>query len=327
MNGIFKESTRSSIKVSVVIPVYNGGRYISNAIESILNQTYTNVEVIVVDDGSTDDTYEKIKPYLPEIKYIRQENSGVCNARNAGIISSTGDLISFLDHDDEWLPKKTEKQVNYLLSSPQCKFVHCSFKYINSAGEIIKPSGYWEELKIKRGNNVKEIFIHYSILPSTMMIRREVFDEVGFWDQSLALCEGYDLCLRIALKYSLGFIDESLVLYRLHDSNCSGDSLRFDRKRIEVLESFIEKNPSVHGVIGRDSINARLFNLYTEMANNYLWLGRDECEARRYFWKAYKTNPWNVGLLGKVICYSIPRSQRNLLEWYRKKLMSVIGKI
>ncbi len=310
----------SNPKVSVIIPVFNGEKYISKAIESVLSQTYKNIEIVVANDGSTDSTFEKIKPYLSEITYIFQENAGLSEARNIGIRKSTGELIAFLDHDDMWLPEKTEKQVNYILSDPQRKFVHCSVKYINHLGEIIEPSGYWKNLKFNSEvANVKDIFMHYAMLPSTMMIKREVFDEVGFLNPEFKSCEGYDLCLRIAFKYKLTFIDEPLIGYRLHDANKSKNFIRFDFYRIRTLESFLEMHPSAYSLIGKNNICSRLFNLYFEMAKNLLWL-KDYTEARKYFLKAYKKHPANTYCLKNVIWCSLSPSQRKALSWYAKKI-------
>ena len=312
-------------KVSVIIPVYNGEKYVSDAIESVLNQTYKNIEVIIVDDGSTDNTFEKIKPYLSKIKYIYQENAGLCRTRNKGILNSTGELIAFLDHDDIWLSEKTEKQVNYLLANPQYKFIHCSVKYINYQGEIIKPSGYWGKLKLNgEVKNIKEIFMHYAMLPSTMMVKRQLLDEVGLWNHTFSHCEGYDLCLRIAREYYLGYINEALVLYRLHDSNASKDVIGFDLNRINIIETFLEKYPDVHKIIHKRNITYRLFNLYLDMAKTFLWTG-NYTEAKKFFWKAYKKYPADLKCLKEFLWYSLTPSQRGALSWYKEKFKTMFS--
>lgn len=307
-------------KVSVIIPVYNGEKYISAAIESVLIQSYKNIEVVVIDDGSTDDTFEKIKPFLPHIRYIYQENSGVSNARNNGILNSKSELVSFLDHDDVWFPDKIKKQVNYLLCHPDEKFVHCGVKYINHEGSDINPAGYWGNLTFTgEVENIEEIIMHFAMLPSAMMIKKEVFDEVGLFNPEFVNCEGYDLCLRIALKHKLCFINEPLVLYRLHDSNTSSNFIRFDFFIIKTLESFLGQHPDICRKIGRKKINMRLYNIYYEMAENCKWL-KNYTEAKRYYWKAYKTYPLNINCLNKYFWCLIPPSQRKNLNWYKNKL-------
>ncbi|MBI5406413.1 MAG: glycosyltransferase family 2 protein [Nitrospirae bacterium] len=324
MKGALKATpSEANPKVTAIIPSYNGERYISHAIESVLAQTYKNIEIIVVDDGSTDRSLEKVRPYLSRIKYIFQENSGVCNARNAGISNSNGELIAFLDCDDRWLPEKIERQVSYFSANPQEKFVHCAVKFINSRGEGITPEDYWRNLRFNgEVKDVKEIFMHFAMLPSAMMVKRQLFDEVGLWDQEFALCEGYNLCLRIALRYPLRFINEPLVLYRLHDANCS-NTIGFDLKRIKVVESFLMERPDSYKIIGRRDIKMRLLGLYSAMARFLLSTG-DYAQARKYFLKAYKKRPSDPEYLKEFFWYSLTASQRKSLLWYKEKLKSVL---
>lgn len=311
--------------VSIIIPVLNGEKYISDAIESALNQTYKHTEIIVVNDGSTDNTAERIGPYLSRVKYFYQDNAGVANARNKGVQNSQGEFIAFLDHDDIWLPEKIERQVDYFLKNTQSKFVHTPVKYINHLGEIIEPSGYWGKLKFNREvKNAKEIFMHFAMLQSTMMIKKEIFDEIGLWDQAFTSCDGYNLCLRIAFKYTLGFINEPLVLYRLHDSNVSKNVIRFDLAKIKVVEKFLESEPNSYKVIGKKNINTRLFNLYSEMARNILRINRDYDEARRYFWEAYKKRPMSLGSLMNFIWCLLTPEQRRAMNWYKNKFRTLL---
>ena len=312
-------------KVSVIIAAYNGEKYISDAIESVFNQTYENIEVIVIDDGSTDNTAERIKLYLSRVKYLYQDNAGVANARNSAIQNSQGEFIAFLDHDDIWLPVKIERQVDYFLKNSQSKFVHTPVRYINHLGEIIEPSGYWGKLKFNgEVKDVKEIFMHFAMLQSTMMIKKEIFDEIGLWDQAFTSGDGYDLCLRIALKYTLGFINEPLALYRLHDSNISKNEIRFDLAKIMVVEKFLASEPNSYKIIGKRNINTRLFNLYSEMAGNILWINRDYDEAGKYFWKAYKKRPTNLNVLKNFIWSLLTSSQRKNLSWYKNKFKMML---
>ena len=312
-------------KVSVIIAAYNGEKYISDAIESVFNQTYKNIEVIVVDDGSTDSTAERIKQYLSRVKYLYQDNAGVANARNSGIQNSQGEFIAFLDHDDIWLPEKIERQVDYFLKNSQSKFVHTPVRYINHLGEIIEPSGYWGELKFNgEVKNVKEIFMHFAMLQSTMMIKKEIFDEIGLWNQAFTSGDGYDLCLRIALKYTLGFINKPLALYRLHDSNISKNVIRFDLAKIRVVEKFLETEPNSYKIIGKKNINTRLFNLYSEMAGNILRINRDYDEAGKYFWKAYKKRLMSIGPLISFIWCILTPEQRKAMGWYKNKFRTLL---
>jgi glycosyltransferase involved in cell wall biosynthesis len=313
-------------KVSAIITTYNGESYIKSAINSVIKQTYKNIEIIVVDDGSKDDTYEKIKPYIKKIKYIYQKNSGISCARNTGIKSAEGDFIAFLDHDDLWLPEKIEEQVKYFLDNPQEVFVHSSIKYINHKGELIIPDSYWCELKINNSvENIKEILMHYAMFPSTMMIKKRVFEEFGYFDPDFVNCQGYELCLRIAKKYRLGYLDEPLVLYRISDGSHSNDPIRFDYYRIKVVETFLSKHKNIYKDIKRRDIKKRLFNLYYSMGKTLEWKNEHK-QAKIFYLKALKKQPLNINIIRKVFWLSLTKSQRAKINWYKKRIEKVAKK-
>lgn len=218
-------------RASVIIPTYNRGKYVCEAIESVLGQTFQDFEVIVVDDGSTDDTRQRIEHYLPRIEYIHQKNAGPAAARNTGIAASKGEYVAFLDSDDLWLPNKLRLQVEFMDSNPQCGMVFadlCRFK----GDQIVCPSFFRErEGQDASGDMfnklISEDFFHflrhimYFIVTSTVLLRREVFDKVGTFDESLPVTEDYDMWLRIARRYSIGAMDVCLVKYRVHDASLS----------------------------------------------------------------------------------------------------------
>lgn len=200
-------------KVSVVIPAYNGEKYIAEAIESALTQSYPVFEIIVVDDGSADRTKEIVGQY-PQIKYFYQENKGPAAARNKGIRESSGEYIAFLDSDDAWAPKKTELQVEKMEGSPEHGLVYTGRTRVgpHRAKDMKKrlkpPEGYVFERLLK--NNF--------ICCSSVMVRRECFRKAGYFDESSAInkSEDYDMWLRIARDHSMGFIDMPLVYYRIN---------------------------------------------------------------------------------------------------------------
>lgn len=202
--------------VSVVIPTYNYGRFIAEAITSVLAQTRPASEIIVVDDGSTDDTKEIVGGFGPEIKYLSQGNVGVSAARNRGLTESTGDLIAFLDADDTWEATKLEKQVAKFSEDPAIGMVHCGMREFDAeTGEIIRlhleggEEGVAENLLLWEGPVI--------VGPGgTVVFSRRALDEVGGFDTRMKCGEDWDLCYRVARKFRVGFVPEPLVNYRSH---------------------------------------------------------------------------------------------------------------
>jgi glycosyltransferase involved in cell wall biosynthesis len=198
-------------RVSIVIPFYNCS-YVDKAIQSALNQTYRNVEVIVVDDGSTAYT-GKITPYLKSVKYIKKANGGTASALNTGIMNSTGDYFAWLSSDDLYYPKKVETQLAFMEAN-HSSACYMAYYVINSKDQITggpiaskfsKPEQIY--MRMKKGCVINGC---------TVMFKRNVFEEVGVFDETLKYAHDYDLWLRVLLKYHFDFLDETLVMYRIH---------------------------------------------------------------------------------------------------------------
>lgn len=202
-------------KVSVIIPTYNNAKYIDKSINSVLSQTYKDFEIIIVDDGSSDNTKEVLKQYNGKIKYYYQENKGVSFARNKGIRESSGEYIAFLDSDDVWFPNKIEIQILILEKDEKVGLVCSLVTTIDNGG---KPLGIIKPSKLP-GESFGEFFFLGSSYPSTYLIRKRCFDEVGLFDEKIAILEDLDICLRIALKFKIKIESEPLVYYRIHSQN------------------------------------------------------------------------------------------------------------
>jgi len=210
-------------KVSVIIPLYNGERYVRSAIESVLCQTFRDFELIVVDDGSTDRSKEIVVNMTGPITYIYQENSGTAAARNCGFVNSRGDYIAFLDQDDRWYPQKLEVQVGQLDDAPQLGVVYSDIDLINEEENVLEhgPLRNWSDPAEKSG--FFGIFPEYprpDPYPSAALIRREVFLRAGMFDPAFKrnCFEDVDLWFRIVRK-NLGqffFYPEPLVQIRRH---------------------------------------------------------------------------------------------------------------
>ncbi|PMP63400.1 MAG: glycosyl transferase [Caldimicrobium thiodismutans] len=193
--------------VSVIIPTYNRDYILEGAIKSVLKQTYKPIELIVVDDGSKDQTPFIVKRY--PLKYVRlPKNFGVSFARNRGILKSKGELIAFLDSDDEFLPQKIEKQVDFFLKNLQCKVLQTEElwykgeKRLNPKKHHAKAEGFFLDRAVK--------LCVVSI--STVMLKREVFHELGLFDEEFPVCEDYEYWLRVALHLPVYLLKEPLVV-------------------------------------------------------------------------------------------------------------------
>ncbi|MEP7150038.1 MAG: glycosyltransferase family A protein [Acidobacteriota bacterium] len=204
-----------SKSVSVVIPTYNYGRFAADAIRSVLAQTRPPDEIIVVDDGSTDDTTEAVKQFGEKVRYIRQNNAGVCAARNRGVRESTGDLIAFLDADDTWERTNLEKQLARFSRDEQIGLVHCGMREFDSdTGKTIGwhldggEEGVADNLLLWEGLVIPG--------PGTVSVSRRAFDDVGGFDTRMKVGEDWDFCYRVARRFKVGFVAEPLVNYRSH---------------------------------------------------------------------------------------------------------------
>jgi len=201
--------------VSVIIPVYNAETFIRKALESAINQTYRNLEIVVVDDGSRDRTLEVVNSLNdPRILSFRQENAGQGPARNRAMRECRGDLITFLDADDYYLPRKIEAQVNFLRENLRFRAVYCGFLFYYS-DERDKMLELTDTDWIS-GNVLSGLLKTSYINPNTLMIAREVMDKIGYWNETRYYPEDWEYCLRIALAgYDIGRVAEQLAVIQV----------------------------------------------------------------------------------------------------------------
>ena len=222
--------------ISVIIPTYNRANYITKAINSVLSQSYKDYEIIVVDDGSTDNTCQIIKNYNTKITYIFQENKGPSAARNLGILHANGKYISFLDSDDIWKKHKLRVQIDTIIKNPDIKI------------------NYTQEIWIRNGIRINQKKIHSKhdgwifeqclplciISPSSVIIHREIFNKTGLFDENLIVCEDYDLWLRISADYPIKYIEKPLIIkYGGHSDQLSHQFWGMDRFRVRALQKIL----------------------------------------------------------------------------------------
>lgn len=224
--------------VSVVIPTHNRKGKVLEAITSALDQKLDNIEILVVDDGSTDGTAEYLKSLNLPITIITKPNGGVSNARNTGIKAAKGKYVAFLDSDDLWLPGKLEAQVNYLESHPDIPLVYTD-QYLNIDGQNLDKTRFQRDAP--KDNMLLSAFVDFTpIHTSTVMIRRDLFEELGMFSEELHVHEDSELWNRISNHYKLGFISEVLGVYRWQEGVEHITSPKYRQKFINEGRKYLE---------------------------------------------------------------------------------------
>lgn len=218
-------------RVSVVIPTFNRKEWVREAVVSVVGQTHAPVEILVVDNGSTDGTLDALREFGDRVRCLRLERPDLSEARNAGARAGRGDLIAFLDNDDLWRPDKLEKQTP-LFADPATALVYSDARFFRRPGP---PLGRYHELHPPREGRVAaalfwDLFVH----PSTMIVRRSAMEEAGFFDPRFAIAEEYDWLLRVARRGAFRCVPEPLAEIRLHGANASRE------KRVRLWEEVLE---------------------------------------------------------------------------------------
>jgi glycosyltransferase involved in cell wall biosynthesis len=269
-------------KFSVVIPTYNRAATITRAIESVLAQTYPYVEIILINDGSTDNTEELIKVYRDRIKYISQHNRGSASARNRGISEATGDYIAFLDSDDLWFPKKLERVVVAIQNYPEVGLFYSDSNVLDKNGRLM-----WIYRSSHIIGNAYQAFMESDFVStSSVVVHRSCFDVVGVFSESLAGCEDWDMWIRLSRKFPCVHIPEVLSAFAWRTGGArSTDPGSWLEGVEEVLQRAFEADPGL-SLHYRKRARARTY--YVEGKIN-LWCG-NEAEALKCFQRSVVTD-------------------------------------
>jgi glycosyltransferase involved in cell wall biosynthesis len=232
-------------RVSVIIPTYNRAKLISEAVESVLRQTYKPYEIIVVDDGSTDNTEEVLKKYEGKITYLRQRNSGPSRTRNNGIRAATGELIGFLDSDDIWLPQKLEAQVKFQAGKRDVGLVASAYY----RHDIVLDTQTIERQKTSTLGELTfaDFLVKNRIATPTVLARKECFDRLGMFNERYIFAEDYDMWLRIARNYRVLYVTEPLCKVRILSESITRS---WNYRNIENWEEVLNENASLVSSFG-----------------------------------------------------------------------------
>lgn len=310
--------------VSVIIPTYNRAKFITQSIDSVLSQTYKNFEIIVVDDGSTDNTKETLIPYRDKIRYIYQRNHGASAARNTGIKHARGKYVAFLDSDDLWLPQKLEKQVRILDKNKDIGLVYSNFSYADEVGKITKVMGY-NPKKFISGYIFKEILLRKAGCGylQTWLIRKSCFKEVGYLDEKFKMSEDRDIFVRITHRYNLYGISKPLTIVRQHTP-----VLRLGRSPTKEREyyyfKFLDKLFKEIDPTLNKAIKKRLIADYYYLAGRGYLKEMNSALARRRFWRSIINYPFKLNVYPYFISTFIGKKGLNFLMSIRKFILRKI---
>jgi glycosyltransferase involved in cell wall biosynthesis len=274
-------------RVSVVIPTYNYAHYLPEAVDSVLAQSFDSVEIVVVDDGSTDKTTEVLRRFGGQVTYIRQVHRGLAVARNTGIRAARGQYIAFLDSDDLWIREKLSLQVARLDAERQVGLVYCeTFLFDDATQATVGTHG---DHSPHPSGRILRWLVRGNVIPSpTPVVRRDVFDRVGLFDETLSACEDWDMWIRIGRVCEIVYIDRTLARYRLHRSNMSRDHELLMTGGLRVLEKSFRDPDSRQELSGlRRTVLGRW---YADWGLGRFYVGRYE-QARRDLIRAVTLDP------------------------------------
>jgi glycosyltransferase involved in cell wall biosynthesis len=257
-------------EVSVIIPTYNSAQYVIEAVESVLAQTWRDFEVLVIDDGSTDDTEQVMRRYEAPVRYLRQANGGVAVARNRGIAESLGRYVAFLDADDTWLSHKLARQMEALRQQPRQRACYSAFTVVDAD---LNPIGISRSQR--QGTALEDLLTHGNVIGSicTVLCDRSLFDLVGGFDPALSQCADWDMWVRLAAQTEFLYIDEPLVTYRQHGTNMSRNAPLLEHDSLQVLRK---------GFAMPELSEPLRAQRQAALARNYMVLAGTYFHARRY---------------------------------------------
>lgn len=324
--NLYESQNQSSLpKVSVVIPAYNASKFIRESINSVLNQTYKDYEIILVDgrDGSTDNTRELVADYGDAVRYFYQENVGVSDARNKGILNSKGEYVAFLDSDDLWLENKLALQVEFLDSHPDVGLVFSdgwvkAYGNVSARDQRIVGRRFFQLTKPHRGEVLSQLFVGNFIPTSTVVIRKQCLMKVGLFKKEYNVGEDYDLWLRVARVFKVDYTDEPLAIYRVHGDSLVHKMDDFLLNAILIKKNVLESEPQLLERFSRKDIDQIFYRRYVYYGDYLLF--NDKYERARGNYREYLSlNPYYMRVYILLLMTYLPIRFKSL-PWIAKIL-------
>lgn len=309
-NPTFSENGLAEPLVSIIIPNYNHGTYLGDAINSTLEQSYPNIEVIVVDDGSTDDSRTVAESFGDQITYIWQQNSGLCAARNTGLSAASGTYIGLLDADDILEPDYCSRLVSALLAFPDAEGIICGYRFVDQHNNALPQF----ESRCLVGQDLYEVLLKGNFLvPESVLLHQRCYKNAGPFDTSLTACEDWDMWLRVAKSHKIISTERVLTRHRVLPASMSSDPVRMLNNRLAVLGKHIGPEPTVGNATYLQSHTYG--HVYFTSALEYEQIGDSE-KAMTYFTKAASIYPeimTDVSTFYEVGCSMQPKGTRGYL--------------
>ncbi len=280
--------------VSVIIPAYNSARFIDDTLQSVYRQTYKNWEIILIDDGSTDDTKAALASHMGRIRYYFQQNRGTAAARNLGLQKARGELVAFLDDDDLWLPEKLNLQVRALHTWPDCGLVFTDGKTFTESGirrdSVIsrRLAGWMNQYgtpdpMVVKGWLARALFLTNEIASaSSVMLPKHCLESVGGFDERIRITDDYDLWLRVAQRYPILLIRSCLYMWRWREDSQSGPIFSRQHRWTEACITVLEKHWSTAPADTRTALRRQLSRMYWYCGRSYFDQNRFQ-DSRKMF--------------------------------------------
>ena len=280
-------------EVSVLIPSYNHAQFLPDALQSVFQQTFTDYEIVAVDDGSTDGSVEILQSYGERIRLFTQQNRGTYPTLNRCIAESRGIYLAILNSDDLWMPTKLEKQAALLRAHPEVGLVHTGGHFIDGEGRVLpgNPLGF-EWPRTPMGNIIEALVRCNKIIASSVLIRRECFERLGGFREDLFGSGDWEMWFRVALEYDIGYIDEPLTMYRVHGANASFQHRRVYEDDVKVRTETIHANESRlwQRATDRKAMRLALAHSYACLGTEYALLG-ERRRARKAYLRSLQIYP------------------------------------
>jgi len=301
-------------KVSIIIPAYNKAELTVKTVDSVLKQTYPNIEILVVDDGSTDNTREVLSSYQDKIRYIYKENGGASSARNFGIKKAKGEFIGFVDCDDLYARDKVELSVTYLKKNPDFGYLHTGACFIDEKDEIV--GDYSHPMSQQQGWVSRRLILHNFICNSTVFMRKSALERTGFFDEEIFTPADWDMWIRLAEIVQIGYIDYPLTYYRVSDNFVFSRLKRAEKEERFVIEKYFKRNIHMGNIFKRRVLS----NLYLRFAQCYFLKNNIKLLKARFFRSLFK-NPLNLKAIVLLFYYFFFR--KNLRTELTKRIIRI----